>query len=99
MGVLHAEGAGARTAHAVQATGRLLICSIFLYYALHKVHGYSQRALAELEHFDALTPLFEGLMIVALLYVCSLVIVGIKSRWVALGLAVGAMRNRAGRAS
>jgi len=37
---------------------------------------------------DAATPLIEGAMIVGLLLMCSLVIIGIKSRWVALLLAV-----------
>ena len=39
-------------------------------------------------HSDWSSPVFEGLLIVILLYLSSLVIVGIKSRWVALLLAL-----------
>jgi len=75
-------------AHATQAVGRVLIVAVFLYYAFEQVHGYVQRSLSELSHSNWVTPLIEGALIVALLYMCSLVIIGIKSRWVALFLAV-----------
>lgn len=77
----------AAKAHATQAAGRMMIVSVFIYYAFCNVHGYIARSLAELEGSDWVTPVAQGLMIVALLYACSLVIVGIKSRWVALLLA------------
>ena len=83
------EGADASRAHGVQAIGRVMIMSIFLYYAFQRVHGYTQRVLASVQTSDWTAPIAEGAMIVALLYLSSLVIVGIKSRWVALLLAVG----------
>jgi uncharacterized membrane protein YphA (DoxX/SURF4 family) len=51
------------------------------------VNGYVSRSLTELQHADLVTPIAQGGLIVALVYACSLVIVGIKSRWMALGLA------------
>ena len=82
------EGADAQRAHAVAAVGRLLIVSVFLYYAFVKVHGYAKRVGQSVQAYDLATPAAEGLMIVALLYLCSLVIIGIQSRWVALLLAL-----------
>lgn len=51
---------------------------------MHSVHRRLVCALCAVQ----VTPLIEGALIVALLYMCSLVIIGIKSRWVALFLAV-----------
>ena len=78
----------AQRAHGVQALGRVLIASVFLYYAFEKVHNYARRVGQSLQTSDYATPVAEGALIIALLYVCSLVIIGIKSRWVALLLAV-----------
>jgi len=77
-------------AHRIQAAGRMMIVSIFLFYAFQMVHGYSAhlRSKVGAADFDWQTPLVEGLLIVLLLYMCSLVIIGMKSRWVALLLAV-----------
>ena len=82
------EGVEAQRAHAVAAVGRALLTSVFLYYAANKVHGYAKRVGQSVQAYDLATPAAEGLMIVVLLYLCSLVIVGIQSRWVALLLAL-----------
>lgn len=63
--------------------GRVLITAIFFYYAYIKVHGYARRA-ADVEG----TPVVEALLISGLVCMSSLVIVGMKSRWCALLLAV-----------
>ena len=62
--------------------------SVFLYYAFNHVHDYAPHALSSLQHYDWGTPLLELVMIIVLLCMCSLVIIGIKSRWVALLLAI-----------
>jgi len=77
-----------KRAHATQAVGRVLICAVFIYYAFGRVHGYVARSLSELGNADVLTPIAQGASIIALLYACSLLIVGIKSRGVALLLAL-----------
>ena len=77
-----------KRAHATQAVGRVLICAVFIYYAFGRVHGYVARSLSELGNADMLTPIAQGASIIALLYACSLLIVGIKSRGVALLLAL-----------
>merc|ERR1712087_116986 len=72
----------------------MLLVAIFLYYAFQKVHAYAQRtqlgassdAQPEAASWGRL--LIEGLVIVAILYMCSLVIIGMKSRWCALFLAL-----------
>ena len=76
-----------RRAHATQAVGRVLICAVFMFYAFQRVHGYVARSLAEISSADVLTPIAQGASIAALLYACYLLIVGIKSRGVALLLA------------
>jgi len=50
----------AARAHATQAAGRMLIVAVFLYYAFQQVHGYVQRSLSELSHYNWMTPLVEG---------------------------------------
>ena len=85
--VVAADDELGKQAHTTQALGRVLICSVFIYYAFGQVHGYVTRSLAELSNADVLTPIAHGLSIIALLYACSLLIVGIKSRGVALLLA------------
>ena len=76
-----------KRAHATQAVGRVLICSVFIYYAFGRVRGYVARSLAEFSNADVFTPFAQGFSIVVLLYACALLIVGIKSRGVALLLA------------
>jgi len=82
-----------KRANQLQAFGRMLIVAIFLYYAFQKVHTYTQR----MHHFGLSnqqaetawgTIMIEGIVIVVLLYMCSLVIIGMKSRWCALALAL-----------
>jgi len=100
-------------ANRLQMVGRVLITSIFLYYAFFKVRGYAQRLPVGGESHDAGAPLVEALLsyakrvnisgqthdagawslveallIVLLLCLSSLVIIGMKSRWCALLLAV-----------
>ncbi|KAL1500437.1 hypothetical protein AB1Y20_013094 [Prymnesium parvum] len=76
-------------AHRIQALGRLLVCSIFLYYAFEQVHRFAKRHnIASQDDGGWKTAAVEGVLIVALLYMCSLVIIGIKSRWVAMALAI-----------
>jgi len=81
-------------ANRLQALGRLMIVSIFLYYAFQKVHAWTKKvdigSTVPDEHSGAarwLERAFEGFIIIALLYMCSLVIIGMQSRWVALLLA------------
>lgn len=83
-----AEGGAAGRAHAIQAVGRVLINAIFLYYAFVKVHGYTQRVFSSIQSSDWSAPVAEGALIIGTLYMCSLLIIGIKSRVVALILAV-----------
>ena len=45
----------AAKAHATQAAGRMMIVSVFIYYAFCNVHGYIARSLAELEGSDWVT--------------------------------------------
>jgi len=75
-------------AHRIQALGRMLLCSLFLYYAFQQVHGYAKTLNFTSKDFDWKTPALEGVLIIVLLYMCSLVIIGIKSRWVAFALAL-----------
>ena len=49
-----------RCPRASQMVGRMLIVSVFLFYAFQQVHGYVQRSLSELSHFNWVTPLVEG---------------------------------------
>lgn len=83
-----ASGGVAERAHAIQAAGRVLIVAIFLHYATGHCKGFTRRALREMQAHDWVHPVAEGLLIVGLLGMCALVIIGIKSRWVALLLAV-----------
>jgi len=83
-----AEGGVAARAHAVQAAGRVMIIAIFLYYAFQKVHGFSQDVFSSMRSSDWTLPIFEGIAIIALLYVVYLIVLGVKSRGVALLLAV-----------
>ena len=82
------DNPAAARAHSLQAFGRVLMMSVFLYYAFNHVHDYAPHALSSLQHYDWGTPLLELVMIIVLLCMCSLVIIGIKSRWVALLLAI-----------
>jgi len=77
-------------AHRLQALGRMLIVSIFLFYAFQKLHYYAQRVKESSALQDTTTWVWmgaEGMLVLALLYICSLVIIGMKSRWCALLLA------------
>jgi len=71
-----------------QATGRVLITAVFIFYAFQKVHGYAKRLQQRTEDYDWLTPIGEAVVIIGGLYVCSLIIIGMKSRWCALLLAL-----------
>ena len=84
------EGPAAARAHGIQAVGRMLIVSVFLYYAINKADSYAHRVGTKgaMQNYDWATPVLELLMIVGLLGMCALVIIGIKSRGVALLLAL-----------
>jgi len=75
-------------ANRLQMVGRILLTAIFLYYAFIEVRGYAQRVKISWDQHDVGTPLIEALLISLLLCMSSLVIVGMKSRWCALLLAV-----------
>merc|ERR1719253_58749 len=64
-----------------QAFGRVLITSVFIFYAFQKVHGYAKRLQQRTEEYDWVTPIGEAVVIIGGLYVCSLIIIGMKSRW------------------
>jgi len=92
-----AEGGGApadatdstlKAAQRNQAFGRVLITSVFIFYAFQKVHGYAKRLQQRTEEYDWVTPIGEAIVIIGGLYACSLIIIGMKSRWCALLLAV-----------
>ena len=78
-------------AHRLQALGRTLIVSIFLYMAGQKMHIRMQKldlgGHKEEGVFDWASAGFEFVGALVLLYICSLVIVGMKSRLCALLLA------------
>lgn len=70
----------------VQMLSRIALVAIFLYYAFLKVHGYASNFSSP--ERDWAGPIAEGALICALLYLCALVIIGMKSRVVALLLAL-----------
>ena len=78
----------ARRAGRNQAAGRVMITAVFIFYAFQKVHGYARRLQQRTEEYDWMTPIGEAVVIVGGLYVCSLIIIGMKSRWCALLLAL-----------
>ena len=82
------EGELAARAHTIQAVGRILIVAVFIYYAFDHVHGYATHLSGQEEMSDWLGTLVETAATVFLLAMCALVIIGIKSRWVALLLAL-----------
>ena len=82
------EGGAANRAHRVSAVGRVLISAIFLCSAFQEVHGYAQRVLSSLDTTALLDRLFEGALIVGTFLTSSLLIIGIRSRIIALILAV-----------
>ncbi len=79
-------------AHRLQALGRTLLVSIFLFVAGTKVHARVQRLelgrTTEEGVFDWVNAVFQGFVALTLLYLCSLVVIGMKSRWCALLLAM-----------
>jgi uncharacterized membrane protein YphA (DoxX/SURF4 family) len=75
-------------ANQLQMVGRVFITAIFLYYAFSKVQGYAPRVKISVDNHYIGTPLIQGLLVVLLLCMSMLVIVGMKSRWCALLLAL-----------
>ena len=75
----------------LQAVGRVLITSVFVYYALRAALHCGQY-LGSHESVPGGDDVWDAALVVALLGMCALVVVGMKSRWCAmvLALAMGA---------
>jgi len=80
------------TAHRIQAVGRVLVVSFFLYVAATKTHAWSVSLSLGPEDGPGVwgwgTRTVELLLSLLILYLCWLVVIGMKSRGVALLLAV-----------
>ena len=66
------------TANRLQMIGRVLITAIFIFHAFNKIHGYAKK----------IDVAVQALLVAALLGMSALVVVGMKSRWCALLLAL-----------